>query len=159
MGGAALTNDVHHLVLYEPGLGIAYPAGSIEAIEEAVAAGDMESAILAVPVGIVGMAEEEVDSLRSSPRWPTLLAGAPTVPRECSAEDSWVYQSGQFDGIAAPTLLPAGSKSSPVLAEATHQAAGAIPDARIRVLEGHAHLAHKTDPDMVAAVIRQFVLS
>jgi pimeloyl-ACP methyl ester carboxylesterase len=28
MGGAALTNNVHHLVLYEPGLGIPYPAGS-----------------------------------------------------------------------------------------------------------------------------------
>ena len=28
MGGTTLTNNVHHLVLYEPGLGIPYPAGS-----------------------------------------------------------------------------------------------------------------------------------
>ena len=43
MGGAALTRKVHYLlVLYEPGLGIAYPAGSVERIEEAVAAGDAE---------------------------------------------------------------------------------------------------------------------
>ena len=59
-GGAALTAGVHHLVLYEPGLGIAYPAGS-------------------------------------------------------------------------------------------------IPGARVQVLEGHAHLAYRTDPAMVAAVIRRFV--
>ena len=69
MGGTALTNKVRRLVLYEPGFGIAYPAGSIEAIEEAMAAGDRETAILAVLVGIVGMTEEEVDALRSSPRW------------------------------------------------------------------------------------------
>ena len=30
MGGAALTPNVHHLVLYAPSLGLAYPAGSIE---------------------------------------------------------------------------------------------------------------------------------
>ena len=60
MGGAALTACVHPLVLYEPGLGIAYPAGS-------------------------------------------------------------------------------------------------IPGARVQVLEGHAHLAYRTDPAMVAAVIRRFV--
>ena len=30
MGGAALTTNVHHLVLYEPSLGLAYPAGSID---------------------------------------------------------------------------------------------------------------------------------
>jgi pimeloyl-ACP methyl ester carboxylesterase len=159
MGGAALTSNVNHLVLYEPGLGIAYPPGSIESIEEAVAAGDMETAILAVLVGIVEMTQEEVDSLRSSPRRPTLLAGTPTVPRECRAEDSWVYRPGQFDGIAAPTLLLAGSESPPALNQATQQAAAAIPDARIRVLQGHGHLATRTDPAMVATVIRQFILS
>jgi len=158
MGGTTLTNNVHHLVLYEPGLGIPYPAGSIEAIEEAVATGDMETAILAVLVGIMEMTHEDVDSLRSSPRWPTLLAGTPTVPRECRAEDSWVYRPGQFDGITAPTLLLAGSHSPSVLTKAPHEAAAAIPDARIRVLQGHGHLATRTDPAMVATVLRQFIL-
>jgi pimeloyl-ACP methyl ester carboxylesterase len=51
MGGAALTGSVSRLVLYEPGLGIPYPAGSIEAVEAAVAAGDMERAALLVLVG------------------------------------------------------------------------------------------------------------
>jgi len=32
---------------------------------------------------------EEVASLRSGPRWPAMLASAPTVPRECRAEDGW----------------------------------------------------------------------
>ncbi len=37
MGGAALTANVHHLVLYEPSLAIPYPPGSIERIEAALA--------------------------------------------------------------------------------------------------------------------------
>jgi pimeloyl-ACP methyl ester carboxylesterase len=80
------------------------------------------------------------------------------VPRECRAEDGWVYRPGAFDGIATPTLMLAGSESPPVLREATDRAAAAIPGARVRMLQGHAHLAIRTDPPMVPAVIRQFVL-
>jgi pimeloyl-ACP methyl ester carboxylesterase len=159
MGGTLLTNKVHQLVLYEPGLGNAYPPGSIEAIEQAVAAGDMETALQAVLVGIVEMTQEEVDTLRSSSRWPTHLAGTPTVPRECRAENSWAYRARPVDAIAAPTPLLAGSQSPPALTKATHQPAAATPDARIRVLQGHGHLATRTDPAMVATVIRQFILS
>ena len=159
MGGAALTRNVHHLVLYEPGLGVAYPAGSIEKIEAAMVAGDMDAAIVAVLVDILETTEEDIGATRASPRWPVLLAAGPTVPRECRAEDSWVYRPGQFDGITAPTLLLSGSESPAGLKEGTHRAAAALPDARIRVLEGHGHLAIQTDPAMVAAIIRQFIVS
>ena len=157
LGGAALTGAVHHLVLYEPGLGIPYPAGSIEAVEAALAAGDREAALLLVLVGIIGMRDEEIASLRSGPRWPTMLASAPTVPRECRAEDGWTYRPGALDEVSAPTLLLAGAESHPVLKEATGRALAAIPGARVEVLDGHAHLAYRTDPAMVAAVIRRFV--
>jgi pimeloyl-ACP methyl ester carboxylesterase len=157
MGGAALTGAVGRLVLYEPGLGIPYPAGSIEEVEAALAAGDAETALLLVLAGIVGMTDEEVASLRSGPRWPTMLASAPTVPRECRAEDGWTYRPGAFDGVSAPTLLLAGAESHPVLRQATDRALAAIPGARVEVLDGHAHLAHRSDPAMVAAVIREFV--
>jgi pimeloyl-ACP methyl ester carboxylesterase len=157
MGGVALTDAVRHLVLYEPGLGIPYPNGSIEEVEAALAAGDAETALLLVLAGIVGMTDEEIASLRSSPRWPTMLASAPTVPRECRAEDGWTYRPGAFYAISAPTLLLAGSESHPVLKEATGLALAAIPGARVEVLEGHGHLAYRSDPAMVAAVIRDFV--
>ncbi len=106
---------VDHLVLYEPSLGLRYPAGSIEAVKEAVAAGDMEAA----------------GCTRARP-----------VPCDRGAN-------------AAPGRL--GNPAD--LSKATDQAADAIPDAQIRVLEEHAHMAHKTDPAMVARLIRQFVSS
>jgi pimeloyl-ACP methyl ester carboxylesterase len=111
-----------------------------------------------VLIGVLDMRQEDLDALRASPRWPVLLAAGPTVPRECRAEHGWVYRPGQFDAIVAPTLLLTGSESPPPLQQATRRAAAAIPDPRVRVLEGHGHLAHKTDPAMVAAVIRRFIL-
>jgi pimeloyl-ACP methyl ester carboxylesterase len=159
MGGAALTDNVHHLVLYEPSLGVAYPPGSIESVESAVAAGDLDAAVVTVLVEIVGMSQEEIDALRASrtPDWATRIASAWTLPRECRVEQTWVYRPGQFETIQAPTLLLAGSETPDDLTKATHRAADAIPDARIHVLEGHGHMAHKADPALVGAILRRFV--
>jgi pimeloyl-ACP methyl ester carboxylesterase len=148
-------------VLYEPSLGLTYPPGSIEAVEEAVTAGDMDAAVVAVFVGILEMTEEEIDAMRASttPNWETRIASAGTLPRECRVEETWVYEPGQFHTITAPTLLLAGSESPADLSKATNLAADAIPDSQIRVLEGHAHMAHKTDPALVTAIVRDFISS
>lgn len=159
MGGAALTNNVHHLVLYEPSFGLAYPPGLIETIEKAVVAGNRDGAIRAALVDTGALTDEEFEALRAGPRWPKLLAAAPTLPRECMVEADWVYRPCQFDSLTAPTLMLTGSETHPALAEATQPAAAAIPKAQIRVLEGHGHVAFKTDPGMVAAIIQEFILS
>jgi pimeloyl-ACP methyl ester carboxylesterase len=159
MGGATLTDNVHHLVIYEPSLGLPYPPGSIDRIEAALATGDRDAAIVAVLVDILEMTDEEIDAFRTNPLWPVRLAAAPTIPRECHAEEDWTYQPGHFDAVTAPTLFLTGSDSVPVVTQATHRAAAAIPNAQIRVLEGHGHFAHKTDPAMVSAVITQFIAS
>lgn len=144
MGAAALTSNVHHLVLYEPSLGLSYPPGSIEAVESVVAAGDLDRAVVTMFVDILEMSEEQIDAMRAgtTPPWATRIAAAHTLPRECRVEESWEYRPGQFDAVAAPTLLLAGSETP-----------------ADRVLDGHAHMAHKTDPAMVAAIVRQFISS
>jgi pimeloyl-ACP methyl ester carboxylesterase len=157
LGAAAQSGSVGHLVLYEPSFGLAYPAGSIEAIEAAVAAGDREAAIRAALVDTGVMTVEEFEGFKTGPRWPTVLAAAPTLARECRVEQTWVYRPGQFDGITAPALLLTGAETDPALAETTRRAAAAIPDARIRVLDGHGHFAYRTDPALVAAIIREFI--
>lgn len=158
LGGAALAHDhVSRVVLYEPGLGFRYPAGAIESAEEALAAGDREGAIMAVMVGAMGATADEVEAMRTSPLWPTRLATVPTLPRELRAEQGWTYRPGQFAELSASTLLLAGSESPPAQDEATRRAAAAVPDARIRVLEGHGHFAIQSDPALVAGIIREFV--
>jgi pimeloyl-ACP methyl ester carboxylesterase len=157
MGGAARSVNVSHLILYEPSLGLPYPPGSIAAIEAALDRGDHDAAIVAVLVGILEMTDDEIDTFRASPLWPVRLAAAPTIPRECHAEQDWVYEPGQFDRITAPTLMLTGSESVRAVAEATSRAAAAVPNASIHVLEGHGHFAHKTDPAMVTTLVQQFI--
>jgi pimeloyl-ACP methyl ester carboxylesterase len=159
MGGAARTANVHHLVLYEPSLGIPYPPGSIDSIDAALARGDHDAAIVTALVDILEMSASDVATLRASPLWPVRLAAAPTIPRECHVEEDWVYQRGQFDTITAPTLLLSGADSVPVVKQATELAAAGIPGARVHVLPGHAHFAHKTDPAMVADLVCRFIAS
>lgn len=157
MGAAVLSGRVSHLILYEPSLGLKYPPGSIARIEAALARGDREAAIVAVLVDILELSEAEIDDFRANPLWPTRLACAATIPRECRVEESWTYAPGQFDAITVPTLMLTGSNSVRAVTELTTRAAAAIPNARTRVLDGHAHFAHKTDPVMVTEVIRQFI--
>jgi pimeloyl-ACP methyl ester carboxylesterase len=157
MGGATLTANVDDLVLYEPSLGLPYPSGSIERIEAALAAKDRDAAIMVVLVDVLEMAGEQIDAWRAHPLWPARLAAAHTIPRECRAEEGWLYRPGRFDALTARTLLLAGSDSVPAVAEATAMAAGAISRSRIQVLDGHGHFAHKTDPLLVSTIIRQFV--
>lgn len=159
MGAANLTDNVSRLVLYEPGLGFSSSASVLEAIDTAVAAGDLEGALLTALRDIVELTEDEIAFVRSSPAWPARLAAVPQLPREVKAEVDWVYQPGQFDAVKARTLLLAGADSPPAQQEATQRAAAALPDARIRTLEGHSHIAHRVDPAMVAAIISEFVAS
>ena len=86
------------------------------------------------------------------------LAAAPTVPGSAGWRRAGCTAPGSSTASRRPTLLLAGSDSMPGVTEATHRALAAIPDARVHVLEGHAHFAHKTDPAMVAAVIRNFAV-
>ena len=159
MGGAARSDNVERLVLYEPSLGIPYPSGSIARVEAALERGDHEAAIVAVLTDILQTTDDEIEVFRASPMWPARLAAAPTIPRECHAEEDWVYRPREFDTITAPTLLLAGSDSVPVITDATTLAAGAIPHAEIHVLEGHGHFAHRTDPDLVTKIIVDFATS
>lgn len=154
MGGAALSDDISHLVLYEPSLGLDHPAGAIEAIEAAVARGDHEAAIRAALVDTMVMTADEFEAFRATPRWPSTLAAARTLGRECRVEQSWRYLPGRFDAITASTLLLTGSDSDATMTALTNRAAMAIPGAQVRTLLGHGHFAYKTDPAMVADLVR-----
>jgi pimeloyl-ACP methyl ester carboxylesterase len=157
MGAATRTANLRRLLLYEPSLGLKYPAGFIEKVEARVAAGDPEGAILSVLVTLAGMTEEQVAAFRATPVWPSRLATAPTIAREARIEDGWVHEPGQFDSIAAPTVFLSGSESPEELTEVTRACAAAIPGSVIRSLEGHDHFSYKTHPEAIATVIAGYM--
>ncbi len=153
MGGAARTDHVASLILYEPSLGLTYPEGSIQAIDAAVAAGDTAGAVDIIFVDILEMNHDELDAVHRGEAWPAMIANAHTIAREARVEQSWSYEPGQFAAISAPTVLLTGTESPPDVVLATERAAAAIPGSRILTLDGHAHTAHKSDPAMIAQLI------
>lgn len=157
MGAAALTGNIHRLVLYEPGLGMTYPDGSVEAVQAALAAGDHEAAAVALMARVVEMTEEEVEYVRSLPTWTARVEIVPSVLREMIAESSWVYPPGWLHGVAAQALLLAGGESPASQTAATRRAAAALPHSDVLVLQGHGHIAHRTNPAVVAAIVERFV--
>jgi pimeloyl-ACP methyl ester carboxylesterase len=70
-----------------------------------------------------------------------------------------VFELGRFDRVTAPTLFLGGCESVPEVARAAQAAAAAIPNAQIRLLHGHGHFAHKTDPAMVCVIVKDFIPS
>lgn len=157
MGAVTLTKNIARLILYEPGLGMSYPPGSIESLETALADGDREAAVVALLQQVVGLTEEEVEFTRSLPTWQARVSLVPTVPRELHAESGWTYEPGQFREITAETLLLAGSESPEEQTRATQNALAAIPHAHIQRLEGHSHIAHRTDPEMISEIVLAFI--
>ena len=159
MGGAARTTNVSHLVLYEPSLGLAYPPGSIERIEAALADGDHDAAIVAVLVDILEMTADDVDTLRADPLWPVRLAAAPTVP--ANAESSRTGYTGPDSSTPSPRrhCCSPDRTASPTLSAPPGEPRPPSPRHVVQVLDGHGHFAHKTDPAAATEIIRNFVAS
>ena len=157
LGGAARSSHVHHLILYEPSLGLPYPLGLIETMEKDLDEGRTEEVIRGVVVGALNASEEEFAALRDSPGWADCLAAAPTAFRESRAEKEWIYRPGDMDVITAPTLLLAGTESPLPLLKSTLLAMAELQHARLHVLKGHGHGAFLDDPAMVADIIKGFL--
>jgi len=157
LGAAGLAPMVDRLVLYEPSLGLPYAPGSIEAIEAALAVGDCDAAVRAVLLGVLALSADDVAAMAASPRWSLLCAAARPLAREARVEHGFVYRPGEFAAVKAATLLLSGSDSPPALRAATERVRDALAHAAVHVLAGHGHLAHKTDPERVAVLLRRFI--
>ena len=132
------------------------PPGSLDRIEERLAAGDYEGAVIEV-LESAGMTEDEIAERRAAPNWPDRVATAPTIAREGRIEEGWDWQPAQFAGLGARTLFLTGSETTAELAEATSFIAAAIPGSRVHVFAGHGHVAHRSDPAAVADVVKDWL--
>lgn len=103
----------------------------------------------------VGVPEEAVAHMRSSPVWPELEAIAPTIAYDDAVMGDDAVPRERAAQIGIPTLVIAGSLSAPELRHAAKDVAHAIPGARFRDLEGQSHAAA---PETIAPLLREFFL-
>lgn len=156
---AATGAPITKLALFEP----PYTAEGSDPAEQREGARQMDELLHAGrngdAVGLffswVGMPDEVVAQMRSSPLWPALEAMAPTIAYDNAAMGDGTVPRKRLRRIGIPTLVIAGSLSSEELRHAAQIVAEAIPGARHRVLEGQAHTAA---PETLAPLLMEFLL-
>jgi pimeloyl-ACP methyl ester carboxylesterase len=160
LGGATLTSNIRRLAVYEPPVAPtvdAYPPGILDRFDALVAQGKREEAVEALFRDILGMSEDEFSAFRAQPSWPARVAAAHTIPRETRAEMQGAFDPASAADIAAPTLLLTGGESPDFLKADIERLAVALPDARVHVLEGQAHVADVLVPDLFAELLLAFL--
>lgn len=104
----------------------------------------------------MGMPSEIVDHLRHDP---AMLANAPTIlydPFEVMSDRSRGGRTPaeQAGGVTVPALVLAGAASPDWMIDAGRQIADALPNGRLRVLEGQEHVV---PPQVLAPVLTEFL--
>ncbi len=161
---ALLTPHLRRLVVYEPspipvpGEPL-YPGDIIDRLEALLEAGDREAVVVTTFREMVNMPEDEIEMLKASPVFPSLLAAAHTVPRESRAEEAYVFEPERFQNFHVPTLLLLGGASPPFFKTTIDKWHAALPHSRIEVLPGQQHIAHYTAPDRFVETLRTFLLN
>ena len=161
-GAARRTANLRKLVLYEgwPTPDAAHrridPA-SAERLESQLDAGRHELLLETFYRDVAHMSEAEVDGLKAAPTWPARVAAAGTVLRELRAFEADAFDAALARSVTGPVLLVVGADSPDDIAADPDVVAAALPDARVDVVAGQAHLAHLADPETFAARVLAFL--
>jgi pimeloyl-ACP methyl ester carboxylesterase len=160
LGAALLTANIDRLVLYEPSTRAAageLPAGAVDRMEARLAQGDREAALAIVLREIVMLPEEQVSALREQPSWQGRVAAVHTVPRELAAEIGGAVELDRLADVTVPVLLVGGGESPDYMKSDTRAIAGALPNARVVVLEGQDHVGDILAPEAFAEAVIPFL--
>jgi len=145
------TERLSRLVLYEPPIGV--PSGGLEPLEQLIARGDFDRALTGF-LRAVGTSKEQLESIRSSPAWPSLTAVVPTLPRELRSCAAWTHLVGP---IEVPTLFLRGAMTdSPVYLHGFGSFKSAFPNARTELIPGQLHVAHVFAAETFAGLVMDF---
>jgi pimeloyl-ACP methyl ester carboxylesterase len=154
---AAAGAGINRLALYEPPFVADFEdgggAGDYTArLNELLEAGDRGGAV-ALFMARVGVPQQAIDGMRSSPGWPRMEAIAPTL-----AYDDRLLAGGHVpldiaSQITISALLLSGSASPDNLQQAARATADALPEGSHRTLEGQ---THDVAPDALAPVLIEF---
>lgn len=152
--------DAAALVLYEPAF--ATPGNPVvdevtfAAFEQLHDAGDREGALTLFFRRVIGLPDLAIDAMRGTPVWEARLAAVHTLTREGRAVGSFELGPELAD-LPSPVLLLAGTESPAFLRAATTAAHAAIPGSAYAELDGQAHMAMDTAPELFVRTVLDFV--
>jgi pimeloyl-ACP methyl ester carboxylesterase len=152
---AMRTDKLSGLVLYEPpvmeGESLTSP-DLLERLETLLAAGDREGVIRTFFAEVPRASPSEIETLASSPAWPSRIAAAHTLPRELRSVDAYRLPD-QVGKLSIPVLLLLGGDSPPVFVRANAALETILPNSRTVVMPGQKHVAMDTAPDLLVGAV------
>lgn len=154
-------NPIRRAVAYEgapvPPTQSYRPPGLLDEMRRLLSAGEPAAALDAFLSAVVGMSPEALDAYHHEPVWPARVAAAHTIVREVEAESSPAASLDALASVDLPVLLILGSASRAPFRIGTDALAARLPTARVVVIEGAAHAAHHTHPEVFVAVVESFL--
>ncbi len=138
---------------FDPDEGRRPPRDLAERYERMIAEDRRGDVIEYFMANVVGLPPEFVARARSGPYWQDQEALAHTLVYDTIIMGDYSLPVERAAAVEAPTLALAGGKSFPFMREAARKLAEAIPDARVRLLEGQ---THAVAPEALAPVLREF---
>jgi pimeloyl-ACP methyl ester carboxylesterase len=153
---ALLTPKLRRLIVYEPSPLPApgaplYPDGIIDRYQALLDAGEREQVVTTMFRELVGMPPDEIELLKASPNFPSMVAAAHTIPRESRAEEAYQFEPGRFRNLNVPTMLLLGGESPEFFKTTTERWHAALPNSRIVA-------AHYTAPDLFVREVLAFLV-
>lgn len=146
---------VRRLVLYEPPRPTALAPELLETLENVAAAGDWDQFAsrffrvgLSVPAAVL-------DDMRASDGWRALVADAPATLGDLRALSRYTFTPARYSGLFMPIALQVGTESPRDL-YVTDALAEVLPARTLQMLEGQAHEAMTTAPEMYAQAVLRF---
>jgi len=158
---ALRTDNIRRLILYEPGFAI----GKHELTSDVVVAdvqalinnNEKEEALMLFMREVASLSQEEIDAFRKDPSWQSRVEAAHTLAREERAVSEYRFDADRFANLNTSTLLLTGSETPSIFRETTKAVHSALPNSRIATLEGQAHIAMNTAPELFLREVMAFL--
>jgi pimeloyl-ACP methyl ester carboxylesterase len=157
---ALLSDQVSHLILYEPDLQINYLTqfpGVLDRMKYHLANLQPEMALEIMMKEIVMMPEHEFKAFTQLPMWPIRVSQAKTIPRELEAISHYQFNPEKFINLNIPTLLLLGGDSPSPTKQSTELLHSSLPNSLIVRMPGEQHIAMDTNPELFIKEVTQFL--
>lgn len=157
---AALGNPIAKLIVYEPPL----PVGGLIAGDflapytRAIAKGDPDTALEIGLSQFTRLPAYVIANMRTSKAWPRLRTLAASWTRELQAMDTLGPSVDAYAAISCPVLMLVGALSPEhPMHDASRALVEVLANVRVELIPGHAHMAMRDAPELVANLIRGFL--
>jgi pimeloyl-ACP methyl ester carboxylesterase len=158
---ALRTRRVRRLVLYEPPISTSYGSyhtpDVLPRIRDLIGQGKREAALDVFYSEVAKIPPRQLLAMRALPRWKNEVKAVHTMLWELECIAQYEVQPDQFKNWQIPTLLLLGGKSPSVYRAGIERLHAILPGSKIVSLDGQAHGAMQTAPDMFLREILDFL--